>query len=425
MEIQAFNQWITSLKTNKIMTQLYSDEHVNNQIKRYSSMFDQYTKLFPHVEQVDIFSSPGRVEVCGNHTDHQLGQVVAMAVDLDTVAFAQKNNANIIRIISKDYIVNPVSLDDLLSRPNEQYTTTAMVRGIAFYFQQLNKQIGGFDAYIESTISSGSGLSSSASFEILITKILDYYYGVNTISITDYAIISQKAENNYFNKPCGLMDQLIIAHGGICGIDFYNKNMPVINKINEPTIFQSLDICIVQCGGSHSDLSDDYAEIFSDCKLLANHFNQTHLSRVQSEEFYNSLAQLYQLFDTRIIMRGYHYFKEIQRVQSILNALNTQDKEAFLTNIIESGQSSYQYLQNVINKHSSKQGLTLALLMAENELKDQGAWRVHGGGFAGTVLLFIPKEKTHQLKTSYEAVFKNNSFIKVHQREDGVLCLSE
>ncbi len=420
-----FKKWLHSSSTQTMLSTLYKNESLPFQKKRYLSMFDAYETYFPHAEDVDVFSSPGRVEVCGNHTDHQLGQVIAMAIDLDTVGFTKKNNDQVIRIYSKGYDDFALSLNDLNTNTSEYHTPIAMVRGIAHYFKVANNCIGGFDAYIESTILSGSGVSSSASFEILITKILDHYYGANSLSLTDYAIISQKAENNYFQKPCGLMDQLVIAHGGICHIDFFNSQKPYIQKINGLRIFSEMDICIVQSGGSHSDLSHDYSEIFSDCNTLANFFNETYLSRVKVEDFYSSLNKLYEQLDTRIIMRGFHFFKETERVKQGLNALKTNDLPLFLETIISSGQSSYQYLQNVINKHSSKQGLALALLIAEHSLKSKGAWRVHGGGFAGTILLFTPKNMTNNLKEQYESIYKQNSFIKVYPRQEGVFCLTK
>jgi galactokinase len=423
MEKKSFEQWLSSEDFENKIAKLYNKNQLDDQRKRYFNSYQRYVQLYSDADDLDIFSSPGRIEVCGNHTDHQLGHVLAMAVDLDTVAFVQKNNEQVIRLISKNFKIKPVHLNDLRIQENEYHTTMGLIRGCAYYFNQLNGNVGGFDAYIDSNIPVGSGLSSSASIEVLIVKILDYYYGTSKMTLTDYATISQQAENHYFNKPCGLMDQLIIAHGGFCAIDFYTQNHPVIHKFSSINMFADLDICLVQSGSSHADLSDDYAEIVSDCKTLANHFNESSLSRVSFSDFNHSLKELHNLYDTRIIMRGYHFFKENDRVLAIKETLKNQDLTCFLQLIIDSGYSSFLYLQNVLNKHDAKQGLALALLMAENHLHHQGAWRVHGGGFAGTILMFVPKNQTDQLKIMFEDVFKNNSFIKVYQREVGVMHL--
>jgi galactokinase len=423
MEKQCFKQWLSTKDFEEKTTNLYEKNQLEHQRERYSESYQRFIQLYPDADDLDIFSAPGRIEVCGNHTDHQLGHVLAMAVDLDTVAFVQKNSEQVIRLISKDFDIMPVYLNDLSIHETEYHTTMGLIRGCAYYFNQLNGLVGGFDAYIDSNIPVGSGLSSSASIEVLIVKILDYYYGTNKLSLTDYATIAQQAENHYFNKPCGLMDQLIIAHGGFCAIDFYDQDQPEIYKFSGITMFDNMDICIVQSGSSHADLSDDYADIVNDCKILAQHFNQSSLSRVSFNDFNHALKQLHDLYATRIIMRGYHFFKENKRVLAIKETLTNQDLSSFLQLIIDSGYSSFHYLQNVLNKHDAKQGLALALMMAENHLSQQGAWRVHGGGFAGTILMFVPKDKTNQLKIMFEDVFKSNSFLNVRRRDTGVLHL--
>ena len=354
-------------------------------------------------------------------TDHQLGRVLAMAVDLDTLAFVRKNEDNVIRLVSKDYAIAPVILDDLAIREDEYYTTMGIIRGLANYFKEIHGQVGGFDAYVESNVLSGSGMSSSASVEVLIAKILDTYYGSDQLSVSDYAILSQKAENNYFNKPCGLMDQMVIAHGGFCAIDFYDKANPKVERIDSRGMLEDMDVCLVQSGGSHADLSDDYAEITKDCKVLSQYFKEEYLSRVAFDTFYAELPKLHESMDTRIVLRGYHFFKENERVLNLMQALEHQDLRRFMDHIIASGNSSYHYLQNVLNKRDSKQGLALALMLAEHHLENRGAWRVHGGGFAGTILMFVPKAKTKELKQAFEDVFGLNSFMQIRLREEGVI----
>ncbi len=421
MDIQTFKDlvWTETFETK--LEHLYGLEQLEKQRIRYLHILSRFQETFPESLEFDVFSASGRIEVGGNHTDHQLGRVLAMAVDLDTVAFVRKNDDNVIRLVSKDYEIAPIELSDLTIHEDEYYTTMGIIRGLANYFYEIHGMVGGFDAYVESNVFSGSGLSSSASVEVLIAKILDFYYGTNKMSVSDYAIISQKAENNYFNKPCGLMDQMVIAHGGFCAIDFYDKDHPVVNKVNAQGMFDDMDICLVQSGGSHADLSEDYAEIFRECKALSQYFNEAYLSRVKFEDFYASLDKLNAHFDTRIILRGYHFFKENNRVLNLMEALDKKDLKAFLNHILASGNSSYHYLQNVLNPHDHKQGLALALMMAENHLTNTGAWRVHGGGFAGTSLMFVPKSQTAELKVAFEKVFGEGNFIQIRLREDGVI----
>lgn len=421
MEITTFKEWVWTEEFESKLEHLYGPEQIEKQRIRYLHLLSRFQETFVESNEFDVFSASGRIEVGGNHTDHQLGRVLAMAVDLDTVAFVRKNNDNIIRLVSKDYEIAPIELTDLSVHEDEYYTTMGIIRGLAHYFNEIHGTVGGFDAYVESNVFSGSGLSSSASVEVLIAKILDEYYGSNKMTVSDYAIISQKAENNYFNKPCGLMDQMVIAHGGFCAIDFYDKDHPVVNKVDAHGMFDTMDICLVQSGGSHADLSEDYAEIFRDCKALSQYFNQSYLSRIKFDDFYQALPDLNQKFDTRVILRGYHFFKENNRVLDLMESLNQHDLQTFLHHILASGNSSYHYLQNVLNKHDTKQGLALALMMAENHLTEKGAWRVHGGGFAGTILMFVPKSLTSELKASFERVFGEGSFIQIRLREDGVI----
>ncbi len=421
MNPSSFSSLIQSSEFETTLSALYGSAQFEFQKARYLRLSQRFTELFPNADHFDVFSASGRIEVGGNHTDHQLGRVLAMAVDLDTVAFVCPTDNNIIRLISKDYQISPIDLSDLSIHTDEYYTTMGILRGMACYFKALNGSVGGFDAYVESSVLSGSGMSSSASIEVLIAKILDTYYGSGKLDASAYAIMAQKAENNYFNKPCGLMDQMVIAHGGFCAIDFYDKANPVVTKIDSHGLFEPMDLVLIQCGGSHADLSLDYAEIFEDCRSLSHYFNQDVLSRVNADDFYAQLPKLHSAFDTRVLLRGHHFFQENARVLDLMKDLETANLKAFLSHIIASGRSSHLYLQNVLNKHESKQGLALALMMAEHHLIDQGAFRVHGGGFAGTILMFVPKNLTTTLKSEFNAVFGEGSFIQVRLREAGVI----
>jgi len=421
MRTHHFREAIQTSAFEETLIRLYGKEAATRQKERYLSLFQRFTDRFPEAETFEIFSSSGRIEVGGNHTDHQLGRVLAMAVDLDTVAFTVKRDQPLIRFVSKDYQIEPIDLTHLEIDPKEYYTTMGLIRGLAFYFKEIYGNVGGFDAYVESEVISGSGLSSSASVEVLIAKILDAYYGNGNMDPSLMAILAQKAENNYFNKPCGLMDQMVIAHGGFCAIDFFDPLNPLVTKVDAQGLFDDLDLCLVQTGGSHADLSGDYAEIFTDCKTISRHFNQEVLSRVSVEDFQAQLNTLYTKFDSRAILRAHHFFGENERVLYLLDALKNKDQAAFLKHVIASGISSSLYLRNTWNKHTTQQGIAIALMMAEAHLKDLGAWRVHGGGFAGTILMFVPKEKTEALRASMEVVFGQGSFIKIRLRPDGVI----
>ncbi len=424
MKTKTFKTDIESKEFETNLSRLYGPQNVKKQQDRYLKIFKRFCDKFPLVTQFDIFSASGRIEVIGNHTDHQLGHVLAMSVDLDTVAFAFKNDENIIRFYSKDYLIEPIHLEDLSIQTKERYTTMGLIRGLANYFKELQGHVGGFNAYVESDVLSGSGLSSSASVEVLIAKILDTYYGNSKLSVSDYAVIAQKAENNYFDKPCGLMDQMVIAHGGFCAIDFNDSLNPKITKVTAHGLFDAMDICLIQTGGSHANLSADYAEIFTDCKTISKAFHKDVLSLVNEIDFYTDLNTLYAQFDTRAILRAHHFFSEDKRVLELAKAIDDNQIDTFLKLIIESGRSSALYLQNTWNKHSNQQGLSLALMMAEKNLQGHGAWRVHGGGFAGTVLLFVPKTQTAELKLRYQKIFGDDGFIIVRMREDGVYHLA-
>lgn len=415
-----FKTYVETKPFEEILIRLYGEKAIKTQRERYLSIFTRFCDRFPKAEEFEIFTASGRIEVGGNHTDHQLGRVLAMAVDLDTVAFAFKTDDNIIRFVSKDYQIDPIDLTSLEVCKDEMYTTMGLIRGLAYYFKEIYGSVGGFNAYVESKVLSGSGLSSSASVEVLIAKILESFYGKGKLDPSLMAIIAQKAENNYFNKPCGLMDQMVIAHGGFCAIDFYDKHNPIVTKLDSQSMFDTMDLCLVQTGGSHADLSSDYAEIFTDCKRISHHFDQEVLSRVNEDKFNASLKTLYHKYDSRAILRAHHFFQENARVLALMDALKRSDLNHFLELIIESGNSSNLYLRNTWNRHVSQQGLAMALMMAEDRLKGQGAWRVHGGGFAGTILMFVPKAQTASLNSSMDAVFGKNSFIKIRLRQDGV-----
>lgn len=421
MNVKDLSLFLDSQEFKNICLTLYGKQFSLNQKERYLNVIAKYQTKFEQVEDLHLFSASGRIEVCGNHTDHQLGQVIAAAIHLDTIAIVSKNNLNRIRVFAEGYDIKEVDLSDLSIHKDEYFTSMALIRGIAFYVKEISASLGGFDAYISSDVFSGSGLSSSASFEVLIAEILNQLYASNILTKTQCAQISQKAENNYFNKPCGLMDQMAIAQGNFCFIDFYDKDNPNVIPLKSNDLLDGYTICLLQTGGSHADLSFAYQQITQDLKDVSNFFKQSVLSRVDVNEFHTSLPQLNKALPTRSLLRAHHYFEEIKRVQTIRESIIQNDIERFKQTIIESGYSSYMYLQNIMHPTSDDQPLALSLALAEENLRHTGAWRVHGGGFGGTILMIVPEHQVDALSKQFSAIYGEENFIPVHIRSIGVV----
>ena len=360
------------------------------------------------------FTAPGRIEICGNHTDHQRGRVLAAAINLEITAEAEANGTDIVRIKNEEFGDSEVDLKSLKFNSAEIGTPSSLIRGIASYFSEKGYRIGGFDAEIKSKVPGGSGLSSSAAFEVLIGNIFKGLFGAE-IDKMEIAQIGQKAENNYFGKPCGLMDQTASSYGGLNVIDFLDLENPIVTpvKVN----FAGYNICVINTGGSHADLTPDYAACTEEMKLIAKYFKKEYLRDVNEEEFYSSIPSLRGLGD-RAALRAIHFFNDHNRVLKQAKALENEDMKTFLDLIIDSGRSSMAYLQNVYTpKRQQDQGLTLALALSEMILTGVGAWRVHGGGFAGTILAFVPDELIDEYSQKMGAVFgsANCHFININK----------
>ena len=369
------------------------------------------------------FSAPGRIEICGNHTDHQHGRVLAAAINLEATAAAQANGTNIVRMKSADFGSEEIDIGNLEFRGDEIGTTASLVRGVAAWFFNKGHPIGGFDAEISSDIPIGAGLSSSAAIEVLIGNIFKGLFGAD-VSKMELAQAGQFAENKYFGKPSGLMDQTASSFGGINVIDFKDAENPVVTPINVD--FQNYSICVVDTGGSHADLTPDYSACTREMKFIAKHFKKEYLRDVCEDEFYSSIKELRRLGD-RAILRAIHFFSDHERVLKQAEALTTGDMKTFLKLVIQSGRSSLAYLQNVYTPvRQQEQGITLALALSEKILSGTGAWRVHGGGFAGTILTFVPYDKKDEYYDEMSAVFGDNSchFLKINEyggREIGAI----
>ena len=339
------------------------------------------------------FSAPGRTEIGGNHTDHQRGRVLAGAVNLDTRAAVRLNGTNVIRIQSKGYPLSVVDLANLTPVEAEINSTPALIRGVAARFVQMGCEVKGFDAYCESTVLPGSGLSSSAAYEVLIGTIVNHLFFEGKVSQPEIAMIGQYAENVFFGKPCGLMDQTASAVGNLVTIDFFELGKPVIKPV--PFDFGSCGhaLCIIDSGADHADLTDEYAAVPGEMKAVAAFLGKEVLTQIDEAEFYAAIPAIRKACGDRAVMRAIHFYQENARVPKQVAALENGDFDAFLALVKQSGYSSYMYLQNVIPAgYKAHQDVAVALALCEHYLNGRGAYRVHGGGFAGTVQAFVPND---------------------------------
>ena len=351
------------------------------------------------------FSAPGRTEIGGNHTDHQRGRVLAAAVNLDTLAAVRPNGTGIIRILSEGYPMCTVDLAQLTPVESEINSTPALVRGVAARFSQLGCKVEGFDAYCESTVLPGSGLSSSAAYEVLIGTIINHLFFEGKVSQPEVAQIGQYAENVFFGKPCGLMDQMASAVGNLVTIDFADKDNPVITPVKVDFASFGHALCIIDSRASHADLTDEYAAIPYELKDVCAYFGREVTTQISEEEFYAAIPALREKCGDRAVLRAVHEYQENKRVPLQVAALEKGDFETFLKLIKESGYSSWMYLQNVIPAgYKRNQDVALSLALCEHYLKGKGAYRVHGGGFAGTVQAFVPFEILESFRSGIDAV---------------------
>lgn len=350
------------------------------------------------------FSAPGRTEIGGNHTDHQRGRVLAGAVNLDTVAAVRVSGTNVIRVQSKGYPLCQVDLDNLEPVPAEINSTPALIRGVAARFAQLGCKVGGFDAYCESTVLPGSGLSSSAAFEVLIGTIINHLFFDGRVSQAEVAQIGQYAENVFFGKPCGLMDQTASAVGGLVTIDFADKAHPNIRPVHFDFSTTGHALCIIDSRADHADLTDEYAAIPGELKEICDCLGREVTTEIPEEEFYAAIPKLRETCGDRAVMRAMHEYNENRRVPEQVACLEKGDFQGFLSLIRESGFSSWMYLQNVIPAgYVRQQPVAVALGLCEHYLRGKGAYRVHGGGFAGTVQAFVPFELLDSFRAGIDA----------------------
>jgi len=352
-----------------------------------------------------FFSAPGRTELCGNHTDHQRGRVLAAAVDLDIRAAVSINGTDTIRVLSEGYPLCQVQLGDLAIDPAQFGTTQSLIRGIAAEFSRLGCQVCGFDAYVMSDVLPGSGLSSSAAFEVLIGTIINCLFYGGQADPKQIAQIGQAAENKYFGKPCGLMDQMASSVGNMVTIDFFCREDPVVQPISFDFSACGHALCIIDSGANHADLTDAYAAIPGEMGAVDAHFGKEVLSQVREEDFYAAIPSLRQSCGDRAVLRAIHFYQENARVPRQVAALRQGDFDTFLALEKESGRSSYMYLQNVLTTGDpAHQALALTLALCEKLLHGRGAYRVHGGGFAGTAQAFVPLDLLSSFRKGIDSV---------------------
>ena len=355
------------------------------------------------MKQCYFFSAPGRTEISGNQVDHQNGCVLAGSVNLQTVAEVSLNDSNVIRVDSEGYPPVQVDLVDLSVRDEEKNTTAALVRGVAAAFRQRGCQLRGFDARIHSDVLPGSGLSSSAAFEVLMGTICNELFFEKRLSPVEIAQIGQWAENVYFGKPCGLMDQMASAVGGMVFIDFVDTANPVVERLDFDFSTAGHALCIIDVGADHAGMTDEYAAVPGELKALSALFGKSVLREVPEETFLEKLPQIRHQVPDRAILRAFHFYKENKRVRQQAEALRHNDFDTFLQLVKESGRSSWMYVQNVIPVGAVEhQDMAIALALCDTLLQGRGAYRVHGGGFAGTVQAFVPMDMLDTFKAEIE-----------------------
>lgn len=385
---------------------LYAGRDMDAVRARYGAAIEEFEKLYGKAERLSVFSVAGRSEICGNHTDHNHGKVLAASIDLDIIAVAAKTDDGTIRIKSAGFPEDAVDTASLSPVEAERGKSSALIRGVCDGFAKNGHAVGGFVAYTTSDILGGSGLSSSAAFEDMVGTILNHFYNDGQIGYMELSQISQYAENAHFGKPCGLMDQVACAAGGFVYIDFGNSDSPAAERVELNLAEHGYSLCIVNTGGSHANLTDDYAAVPAEMKRIAAFFGKPVLRGITKEELLQNAAALRQTAGDRAVLRALHFIKENARVERLIQALKDGDISTFLTVIKKSGRSSAELLQNYYSpKAPEEQGITLACAIAEELLGESGAWRVHGGGFAGTMQAFVPHDKMTTFKEAMETVF--------------------
>lgn len=405
-----------------IYPSLYGSVYDENEMdRRFSSLVKRHEELFGKKNPM-IFSSAGRTEIAGNHTDHNLGLVIGASINLDTVAAVSKRDDNIVIFHSDGFSPCSISLDDLRIHEEEKNTTSSLLRGIAQAYAEKGIKLGGFEANVSSSVAVGSGLSSSASVEILIAEIFNSLYNDDRLTPLELAKIGQYAENNYFGKPSGLLDQICCATGGVVGIDFKDRDNPSVTAITLDLSSYGLTMVITNTHGCHADLTQEYAAVPPEMREVARYFGKDNLRDVEAGDFFSSLEDIRRKTgNDRALLRAYHFFTENERVKFMLEEIREDDIDTFLYNVSESGTSSFCFLQNVYpSSEPREQGLSLAIALSQHILRGEGAVRIHGGGFAGTIQAYVPDHLLRKYVSSLENLFGKGSCTLISFRKKDV-----
>ena len=398
------------------------EQTVRFQQTRYAGLIRKHRDLFGDRGEIALISAPGRTEIGGNHTDHNHGRVLAASINLDALCAVTPREDLQVRFHSEGYPAIEMDLTDLSVRPEEEGTTRALIRGVAAGMAEAGYKIGGFDAVVTSTVAGGSGLSSSAALEVMLTGVLDALYNRFDMPFVLRAQIGQRAENAYFGKPSGLLDQMASAAGGLVTVDFRDPAKPEVRALQYDFAQKGYSLVVVATGGSHADLTDQYAAVPAEMKAVARIFGQEVLRGISLEQLMERAGEIRKEAGERALMRAVHFVTEDERVPEQVKALEEDRIGDFLQLIIESGRSSYMYLQNVYAPKTD-QSLSLALCMAEQMLQGKGAWRIHGGGFAGTTLNFVPTEDVERFVKTMNRTFGESACTVLNIRPEGAAWL--
>lgn len=424
MKTAELKQALAGTTLDSRFCEIYGSAALETQKARYLHAVEEFEKLYGADREAALYSVAGRSELSGNHTDHNHGCVIAASIDLDIIAVASPSAGSVIRVKSEGFPEDVVDFG-VYNAPNpaRYEKSDSLIAGMVAGFRKGGLAVGGFDAYTTSNVLKGSGISSSAAFEDMIGNILNYVYNDGKVSNVEIAKLAQYAENRFFGKPCGLMDQMACAVGGIIAIDFRDPSAPVIEQTDFDLSAAGYNLCIVNTGGNHADLTGDYASVPAEMKSVAAYFGKEVLRDTDENAVLAAIPALREKVGDRAILRALHFFAENRRVAAQKAALKAGDLDTFLANVIASGRSSFCYLQNVYTtKNVSEQGLSLALCLAERVLSGKrAAWRVHGGGFAGTIQAFVPTEDVAEFRAVMDAAFGEGRCMVLRVRPEGAL----
>lgn len=412
----------------RLLEELYGKAEVDENVERYRSLLLGYEKAFGNQENVMLFSSPGRTEISGNHTDHNHGKVLAGSINMDCVGVAAKNFSSQVHIISETYNQDfAIDLNYLEPSPKKAGTID-LVKGLIMGFKESGYEIGGFNAYVTSNVIAAAGVSSSASFEMLLCSILNTFFNGGRMSTVAYAHIGKYAENLYWDKSSGLLDQMACAVGGLITINFAKPTVPEVEKLEFDFSSQNHSLIIVQTGKGHADLSADYSAVPNEMKKVAQYFGKEVLAEVTEEEVIENIQDIRAFAGDRSVLRALHFFQENKRVEAEVLALKENRFEDFLMNITASGNSSWKWLQNCFTNSSyQEQGITVALALTELfiEEKGRGACRVHGGGFAGVIMAVLPNDLVDEYIEYIERCTGKGSAYRMSIRPYGAVCIND